>query len=132
MQAVLRRESCPRVGIALAAGDLPLAREHATSAYQAAMATQDMPILAMVAGGLAHLAHALGESVRAAELLGACAPVRGGEDATDLMVTRLDPRLRAALGAEDYARAYDRGKALSRAEAVALLDPAGLAAEPSA
>jgi predicted ATPase/DNA-binding SARP family transcriptional activator len=118
--------------IALAAGDLPLAREHATSAYRAAMATQDMPILAMVAGGLAHLAHALGEPERAAELLGACAPVRGGEDATDLTVTRLGPRLRAALGAEDYARAYDRGKALSRAEAVALLDPAGLAPEPSA
>jgi hypothetical protein len=118
--------------IAIAAGDLPLAREHAASAYQAAMAAADMPLLALTAGGLAFLAHALGEPERAAELLGACAPVRGGADATDLMVTRLGSRLRAALGAEDYARAYDRGKALSRAEAVALLDPAGPAPEPPA
>jgi predicted ATPase/DNA-binding SARP family transcriptional activator len=118
--------------IALADGDLPLARERAASAHRAAMAAEDMPLLAMVAGGLAYLAHALGESERAAELLGACAPVRGGEDATDLMVTRLGSRLRAALGAEDYARAYDRGKALGRPEALALLDPAGLASEPSA
>jgi hypothetical protein len=118
--------------IAIAAEDLPLAREHAASAYQAAIASEDMPLLAMIAGGLAFLAHALGEPERAAELLGACAPVRGGEDVTDLMVTRLGSWLRADLGAEDYARAYDRGKALSRAEAVALLDPAGLAPEPSA
>jgi predicted ATPase len=118
--------------IALADADLPQGREHAASAYRAAMASEDMPLLAMVAGGLAYLADALGEPERAAELLGACAPVRGGEDATDLMATRLGSRLRAALGAEDYARAYDRGKALSRAEAVALLDPAGPAPEPSA
>jgi tetratricopeptide (TPR) repeat protein len=118
--------------IALEDGDLPLAREHAARAYQAAIAAEDMPLLAAVAGGLAYLAHALGASERAAELLGACAPVRGGEDATELMVTKLGPRLRATLGAEAYARAYDRGKALSRAEAIALLDPARLASEPPA
>ena len=118
--------------IALEDGDLPLARERAARAYQAAMAAQDMPLLAAVAGGMAYLAHALGESERAAELLGACTPVRGGEDATDLMVTKLASQLRAVLGAEDYARAYDRGQALGRAEALALLDPATLACEPPA
>ena len=114
--------------IALADADLPLAREHAASAYQAAGATNDMPLLALVAGALACLAHAAGEPGRAAEMLGARVAVRGSEDANDLMLTRLGAQLRAALGPENYARAYDRGKALDRAEALALLDPAGLAA----
>jgi predicted ATPase/DNA-binding SARP family transcriptional activator len=119
--------------IALADADLPLAREHAAAAYQAAVATNDMPMIAVVAGALACLAHAAGESERAAEMLGARVPVRGSEDASDLMLTRLGSQLRAALGAEDYARAYDRGKALDRAEALALFDPAGLSrSRPSA
>ncbi|MGH3205212.1 MAG: ATP-binding protein [Streptosporangiaceae bacterium] len=120
------------VMIAIADTNLALARERAASAYQAAMAAQDMPFLAVIAGVLAYLAHALGQSGRAAEMLGACAPVRGGEDATDLMVTTLGSRLRAVLGAEDYDRAYHRGTALGRAEALALLDPAGLAPESRA
>ncbi|MGD0560158.1 MAG: BTAD domain-containing putative transcriptional regulator [Streptosporangiaceae bacterium] len=112
--------------IAVADADLKLARERATSAYRAALTTDDMPVVAMVAGTLASYAHAIGESERAAEILGARVSVRGGEDLTELLATRLKPRLREALGAEGYARAYDRGKALDRAEALALLDPATL------
>ncbi len=112
--------------IALADSDLPLARERAASAYRAALATDDMPVVAMVAGALASYAHAAGEPGRAAEMLGARVSVRGGEDLTELLAARLEPRLLEALGADGFARAYDRGKALDQAEALALLDPAGL------
>jgi hypothetical protein len=52
--------------------------------------------------------------------------VRGGDDPTDPTAVKLAPRLRAALGADRYARAYRAGQALSRAEAIERLDPAGL------
>jgi len=42
------------------------------------------------------------------------------------MVALLGPRLRTALGPGGYDRAYAAGTALSRAEALALLDPAAL------
>jgi tetratricopeptide (TPR) repeat protein len=112
------------VMIALADANVPLAREHAAQAYQAGVASADMPLVATVAGALACLANDLGQPERAAEMLGSRASVRGGEDLTDLMMTLLAPRLRDALGADGYARAYDRGKALSRAEAIGHLDPA--------
>ncbi len=112
--------------IALADADLPLARERAATAYREGVASEDMPLLASMAGALAHLARALGQPERAAEMLGACAAVRGEEDPTDLAVTLLGPRLRDALGPGAYDRAYAAGTALSRAEALALLDPATL------
>lgn len=112
--------------IALADADLPLARERAATMYREGVATQDMPRVAAVAGALAHLASALGQPERAAEMLGACAAVRGGEDPTDLLVTRLAAPLREALGPGAYDRAYAAGTALSRAEALALLDPVTL------
>jgi predicted ATPase/DNA-binding SARP family transcriptional activator len=112
--------------IALADADLPLARERAATMYREGGATQDMPRLAAMAGALAHLANALGQPARAAEMLGACAAVRGGEDPTDLLVTRLAAPLREALGPGAYDRAYAAGTALSRVEALALLDPATL------
>jgi len=112
--------------IALADADLPLARERATALYAEGAATQDMPRFAATAGALAHLASALGQPARAAEMLGACAAVRGGEDPTDPLVTWLKAPLQEALGAGAYDRAYAAGAALSRAEALALLDPAAL------
>jgi predicted ATPase/DNA-binding SARP family transcriptional activator len=115
-----------RLVIALADGDLPLARERAATTYQEGAAAKDMPLLASIAGALAHLAYALGQPGRAAEMLGACAAVRGGEDPTDLAVTLLGPLLREAVGPDAYDRAYAAGTALSRAEALTLLDPATL------
>jgi predicted ATPase/DNA-binding SARP family transcriptional activator len=112
--------------VAIADGDLSLAREHAAVAHREGVAAEDMSLLASVGGPLAYLARALGQPERAAGMLGACAAVRGAEDRTDLTMTLLAPRIRENLGPERYARAYDRGKALSRAEAVAFLDPAAL------
>jgi predicted ATPase/DNA-binding SARP family transcriptional activator len=112
--------------IALADADLPRARECAASTYSAGTASEDMPLLASAGGAIAHLAHALGQPERAAEILGACAAVRGVADATDLTMTVLGPRIREALGPDAYDRAYAAGMALDRAEAINRLDPATL------
>jgi hypothetical protein len=112
--------------IAIADQDLAGAREQAARAYRAAVSAQDMPLLTLASGAVAEVAFALGQLERAAELLGARTVVRGGDDPTDPTAVKLAPRLRAALGADRYARAYRAGQALSRAEAIERLDPAGL------
>ena len=112
--------------IAIADGDLRRAREQASRSYHAAVAAQDMPLLAMASGTAAELALALGQPELAAELLGASAAVRGYADPTDPTAVKLAPRLRAALGADRYARCHVTGQALGRAEAIERLDPAGL------
>ena len=85
------------------------AREQAARSYRAAVAAQDMPLLALASGSVAELALALGQPERAAELLGASAVVRGGDDPTDPTAVKLMPRLRAALGADRYERCRARG-----------------------
>lgn len=112
--------------IAIADKDMRAAREQAVRAYRAAVAAQDMPLLAEASGAVAELALALGQPERAAELLGATAVARGGDDPTDPTAVRLAPLLRAALGAERYARCRASGEALGRAEAIERLDPATL------
>ena len=112
--------------VSLADGDLLQAGDRAAVAYQSAVEAEDMPLVASVAGPLARLAFELGQAERAAEMLGARAAVRGIEDRTELTVTTLKPVIQDALGPEACARAYDKGKNLSRAEALALLDPATL------
>ena len=112
--------------IAVADGDLPRARELAATAYREGIASKDMPLLASVVGPVACLAHALGQPERAAGLLGAVAAVRGAADRSDLIIAQLGVRLREELGPDAYERAYAAGTALSRAEALALLDPATL------
>jgi hypothetical protein len=112
--------------IALADADLPLAREHAAAMYQAAAAAKDMPLLASVAGTLARLAFEAGQPERAARMLGARVAIRGIEDRTEPLARLLERKLRETLGPAGYARAYDHGRALDRAEARALLDPATL------
>ncbi len=112
--------------IAIADGDVRAAREQAVRSYAAAVAAQDMPLLALASGTTAELALALGQPERAAELLGAGAVVRGADDPTDPTAVKLAPLLRTALGDHRYARARQAGKALSRAEAIERLDPAGL------
>jgi predicted ATPase len=110
--------------IAIADEDLPRAREQAGRSYHAALGGKDMPLLALASGTAAELALALGQRELAAELLGASAAVRGYDDPTDATAVKLVPQLRAALGADRYARCRDRGQALGRAEAIERLDPA--------
>jgi predicted ATPase/DNA-binding SARP family transcriptional activator len=112
--------------IALADADLPAAREQAARSFGAAVAAQDMPLLALSSGLVAELALALGQPERAAELLGARIVVRGIDDPADPATVKLVPRLRAALGADRFERCRAAGQALGRAEAIERLDPAGL------
>ena len=112
--------------IAIADDDVRGAREQLVPACRAAVAAQDMQLLVLASGALTELALALGRPERAAELLGARTVVRGGDDPTDPATVKLAQLLRAALGEDGYARAYQTGKALSRAEAIELLDPAEL------
>ena len=65
------------------------------------------------------------EHERAAEILGASAAVRGADDPTDPEIIRLTSALRAVLG-DDFDPAYDKGRQLSRDEALLVLDPAAL------
>jgi predicted ATPase len=114
------------VSIAIADSDLRTAREQAARAYHAAIGAEDMPFLAMASGPTAELAMALGQSERAAELLGAGAAVRGAHDPTDPAVQHLAPLLRAALGDAGYEAAYASGSGLGRPAAIEFLDPAAL------
>ena len=92
--------------IAIADGDVRAAREQADRSYRAAVAAQDMPLLAMASATTAELAQALGQPERAAELLGAVAVVRGADDPTDPTVVKLAPLLRTALGDDRYEACY--------------------------
>ena len=112
--------------IAIAEADLPAASEHAARSYRAAVAAQDMPLLALSSGLVAELALALGQPERAAELLGARSVVRGIDDPGDPAAAKLVPALSAALGADRFERCRTAGQALGRAEAIKRLDPAGL------
>ena len=113
--------------IAIADGDVRAAREQAVRSYRAAVAAQDMPLLAMASSTTAELAQALGQPELAAELLGAGAVVRGADDPTDPTVVKLAPLLRTALGDDRYQACYASGRALARPAAIQRLDPATLA-----
>jgi tetratricopeptide (TPR) repeat protein len=113
--------------VALADGDVPLARERAALAYQAGVESTDMPLLAAAGWALTDLAIAMGQFERAARILGAATAVRGAEDPGDPTIARLTARLREALGDDRYASEYAAGRQMDRAEAIKHLDPAALA-----
>jgi len=110
--------------VALAEGDVALARERAGSAHSTAVQAADMPLIASVALVAAELALAQGDQTRAAGLLAAAAVVRGADDPTAMEVRSLSERLRLALGDVTFAESQAQGAELSRAAALALLDAA--------
>ncbi|WP_412750653.1 ATP-binding protein [Krasilnikovia sp. M28-CT-15] len=115
-----------RASLAVARED-PVGAEAALArAYPAAVASRDMPIVAMVAVGAAELADLLGRQREAAALLGAAARLRGAHDRTELRIAELTRRGRSALGEESFTAAYAGGWALDAAQARALADPARL------
>jgi len=120
------------VAIATAEGDLDRAARLLPDAYATAISTTDMPILAAVGLSLSGWLMARGDAGPAAEVLGAAAVLRGGDDPAHPEVIDLSARLRAALGDDAYAAAYRRGRAMTHEEAVARLDPASAAARSDA
>jgi hypothetical protein len=83
------------------------------------------PTLALVVEGIAALAAAQGEHVRAAELLGLAHRLQGFRNAASLEVERAQAAIDAALSRADAGAAYARGQTMSRAEALEL-NPAAL------
>jgi predicted ATPase/DNA-binding SARP family transcriptional activator len=98
----------------------------ATEAYQAAVASKDMPMLGLVGVTMAALAAHDGADFDAAEILGAAARVSGSADDTNVDISALKSRLRAALGDAGFESAYARGRAMAPELATARLDPANL------
>jgi predicted ATPase/DNA-binding SARP family transcriptional activator len=79
------------------------------------------PTLGTVVEGLAALAAARGDYPAAAERLGLADALHGFRDVGSLELARAETAARAALGEEPLAAAYARGRALSRADALALV-----------
>ncbi len=92
-------------------------------AYTVAIATQDMPVVAMIGVGVATLAVHHDMSVPAAEILGAAAALRGAEDLTHPEIARLTAALRERLGDAGFNDAFGRGRAMDRDGALRRLDP---------
>ncbi len=79
------------------------------------------PAVAAVVEGLAALAAASGQPGRAAELLGLAHTLHGFRDAGSLDVARTAEAAAAGIGAAAFEEAYAAGRALTRADAVALV-----------
>jgi tetratricopeptide (TPR) repeat protein len=107
-------------------GQIDIARQRLAEAYQAALGTRDMPVIAIVGLAVADLARATDRSGAATEMMGAAARLRGADDPTQLDVKRLSGALRAALGPQRYDTEYARGRAFDREAAIARLDPSSL------
>jgi predicted ATPase/DNA-binding SARP family transcriptional activator len=104
-------------------GDVELARERLIEAYETALGTRDMPIVAAVGVVGAQLAAHDGDDVRAARCLGAAARLRGADDPTGPDIAELTPLLRDRLGDAGFERAYAAGKGLGREDALEALTP---------
>jgi predicted ATPase/DNA-binding SARP family transcriptional activator len=110
-----------------AGGDLDGAEPRVAEAFERAVATSDMPLVATVGVVAADAAARRGRAAEAAEMVGAAEVLRGAEDATNPDVADLRVRLAEALGEDALAAALARGRALSREDALARLDPASRA-----
>jgi predicted ATPase/DNA-binding SARP family transcriptional activator len=77
-------------------------------------------ILAGVVEGCAALAAAQGEPARGAELLGLAHTLHGYRDVASFEVTRTIATVTAAIGPDEFAAAYQRGRALTQADALSL------------
>ncbi len=118
-----------RALVALEAGDPAGAEAALVRAYAAAVASGDMPIVAMVAVNAAGLAQLRGQHARTALLLGAAARLRGTHDRSDPRIGEMTGRSRAALGEAAFTEAYQLGWHLDGKAAAAQVDPARLSRE---
>ncbi len=113
--------------IDLAESELDRAANRLVDAYEVGLGTRDMPIVASVGVGIALLAAARERFVDAAEILGATAQLRGGDDRTAFDIRNLQSELTDRLEPGASVAAYARGRGLTRADALTRLDPAAFA-----
>ncbi|MGI4893510.1 MAG: ATP-binding protein, partial [Janthinobacterium lividum] len=104
-------------------GDFTRAATALQEGYPIALETHDMPIVAIVAVGIARWLGKTGRWEDAAEVLGAAATLRGADDPTQPDVARLQGELTVALGEVRRLAAYQRGRRLIVADALARVDP---------
>jgi tetratricopeptide (TPR) repeat protein len=78
------------------------------------------PVIATVVEGYAALTVARGEPARAAELLGLAHILHGFPDKSSFEVSRTTAAVNASIGPDEFAAAYQRGRALTQADALAL------------
>ena len=87
-----------------------------------ALRSPDLPLVALVAVGVAWLRFLCGCGSAAAEVLGAAHALRGAPDAFAPDVALLVDRLRAELDEHVYRAAYDRGRDRDVADALAMIE----------
>ncbi|MET3804412.1 putative ATPase/DNA-binding SARP family transcriptional activator [Nakamurella sp. UYEF19] len=109
--------------VALLRGEIDSALVDLAIAYPASQASKDMPIVAVMGVVVSQLAATRGKWRDAAVMLGASARLRGGDDFTDVVITRLVAECRVAIGPE-FDDAYLEGKLLALEAAIVVLDPA--------
>ncbi|MFG2044778.1 BTAD domain-containing putative transcriptional regulator [Dactylosporangium sp. NPDC048998] len=112
-----------RAEVDVARGEHDLARARLAEALELALAARDMPVVGRLAVALAGLVGALGDPVRAAELLGAAERLAGARDAANADWTGRLAQLRADLGATAFETALARGMDMPRAKALELVTP---------
>ncbi len=81
-----------------------------------------MPLLAVAGVAVARLRLAQGAGRDAAQVLGAAHALRGAPDAFNPDVVALAADLSGELGERAHQAAYDRGRGLKRASALALIE----------
>jgi tetratricopeptide (TPR) repeat protein len=118
--------------LAAATGDLAAARDCHDRALEAALRSNDGPVIAQVLAGLADLALREGDPVRAATLLGASEGVRGTRDRSITDEFRVAEAARGALTSAEWDGAFQRGRGVTLATLDAVLTPDAGARGPRA
>lgn len=103
-------------------GDLDAAAVTLRQAHTVGIGTRDMPVLATVGLSVAYWAEAGGDVRAAAQMVGACAALRGATDPTDPLYQRLLARLRHGLG-DTLDHEVAIGRAMDRDTAIARIRP---------
>jgi predicted ATPase/DNA-binding SARP family transcriptional activator len=104
-------------------GDLEQGDRSLARAYETALETRDMPIVAAAGCVTAMRAVLAGDPVDAAERLGAAARLRGTPDETQPDIAELTARLRGELGDDEFERIFEDGRSLQRDPAIDRLRP---------
>ncbi len=104
------------------AGDLEAALGHLGQAVTIGVQSTDMPVLSRVTVRLARYVYLTGDPALSALLLGAAACIRGHDGLNEPATRKVAEPIRAALTADRFLAAFEKGKALGREGAIALLN----------